>query len=1358
MKQGVPIALLSSEAADARLKRLGLDSWSGLFYPFAEINFNIKALLACSSLDECQKKFQHYFSRFVEPNEYETFRTYVACVFLVAGCEEKPLGELSSLIQLQNTQQHGTSVEGNVLAPSHCAPPKWRAPNTLKHYFCLHDCVQDDETRTQETFRQLCATYGADSCHLLRIGSENGQDSIDVWSEVIEETEILQRGLSRARSTLLNKSTSENKENANASISTISPGFVITGSTNGSENLVNNVNQQFQPLTNRKITIGDHEVLRATLQEFTEKNLIPYIERLMRSLQEAVSQRRGIPRSLTANMKKWFATPAVAQTAIVSYSNESVEMQSRRLADLFFEFGLYEKAHQQYQSVKKEFAHDNAWAYHAAALDMSSYAFFLSNPGMLAKNFPVRYFENALTHLLTTNVRYTCPLRCVLQAFEVLTRLELNVEAAMQLVRITQMDVDNFVAVCLSMAAVAFERARMDRKAAFYRVLAGNRFMKALLPRLAIECYRMALSQYFEKNWDHAEDFLALAISRECDERKISFACATRLLRTGDHQNSHQQAEYLSHFVATVKRFSLDAKERVHLRLPLIDAQATTVVCGERPSSQTVLRNRLDGEEDRDEKEHQWEEIQRAAYHSLAGPSSAFQYICVVSDQTTNNTRIRQTPAGERFRLMVRLRNPLSIPLCLQNLKAAVVDVKLRENHPPSSVAHFEEISVCEEVTIEATSEKMVELYLRPSAAIAHFRVSGIELDLVATGDEKEAITRVHGFLPIALRGPRLNKRADHKLNIVYSEDRRLEVNVSASKWPLLDVEMERPLPEYVFCGQAVRIVLNVENIGDEAISGFCIATDGVDCCSGGIFDQNGLRLVQPSCVSENNAQIRVLTFPGVSLANGDRRRVFVDIRAPQQPSKFSVGLLVFYRSSNGSFREQRILVPLNCRPLLSAHGCLLDPIHGLISIDIRNQMPTSDAALARIDICRISSHLVHMDRDGGLVESREALALRPIRLRSVQLDCAQSDSVCVSVTAAFAGSNSLMWLTSEIPDCPIFPLPLASFVDCVTQRPTLLIAVLWKASIVNNQGQVSSILGESVVFDPFAAAGLRIPGIPWPKDEEDSDKSRGVYIYVGHLAPIAHDFRVNRICEFPVELHIRNDENRDCALTFRFTPKIPLPLATPLPVDSRQQWWTDREEWSIRCMSAHSETVSLMKIRVAHPSFYDLFGNQLQVKAVFSDGSESLIVVPPVHALVTPIMAAQTQGIQQLLSAEKRAAEKINEARKRKTQRLKQAKQEAQQEVEKYRQERENEFKAFEQKYLGTKEDIEAQIRRDTEAEIDNMKRTVAQNKQQVIVRLLQRNSTDNSRKRPLLPPLMNDVTCVYGSPKKAIFFNSFL
>ena len=52
---------------------------------------------------------------------------------------------------------------------------------------------------------------------------------------------------------------------------------------------------------------------------------------------------------------------------------------------------------------------------------------------------------------------------------------------------------------------------------------------------------------------------------------------------------------------------------------------------------------------------------------------------------------------------------------------------------------------------------------------------------------------------------------------------------------------------------------------------------------------------------------------------------------------------------------------------------------------------------------------------------------------------------------------------------------------------------------------------------------------------------------------------------------------------------------------------------------------------------------------------------------------------------------------------------------------ERERAFKEYEQQYLGTKEDIESQIRRETENTLSEMQRSVAANKQQVIIRLLQ-------------------------------------
>ena len=101
--------------------------------------------------------------------------------------------------------------------------------------------------------------------------------------------------------------------------------------------------------------------------------------------------------------------------------------------------------------------------------------------------------------------------------------------------------------------------------------------------------------------------------------------------------------------------------------------------------------------------------------------------------------------------------------------------------------------------------------------------------------------------------------------------------------------------------------------------------------------------------------------------------------------------------------------------------------------------------------------------------------------------------------------------------------------------------------------------------------------------------------------------------------------------------------------------------------------------------------------------------------------MASQTQGIQQLLAAEKRAAEKVSDARKRKTRRLKQAKEEAQEEIEKYRLEREKQFKEFEDKYMGSKEDVAARIDKDTKAKIEEMNKQVASNKSQVTQKLLE-------------------------------------
>ncbi|VDK44864.1 unnamed protein product, partial [Cylicostephanus goldi] len=204
-------------------------------------------------LADALESFSGGLKRWAEPIEQETFRTYLACVFVVAGCEENPLSELSKLVQIQHTQQmsepalvqsapgigfrgalmwawfslataetkdhwvvvslskplplhafvfrqfHHSTADSKVLTPSHCAPPKWTSPNTLKHYFLLHDVGVDDESRSTAVFNEMCSTYGVDSCQLLRVGEGATVDDLpDPWDDLEEEDAILAAGLHRA--------------------------------------------------------------------------------------------------------------------------------------------------------------------------------------------------------------------------------------------------------------------------------------------------------------------------------------------------------------------------------------------------------------------------------------------------------------------------------------------------------------------------------------------------------------------------------------------------------------------------------------------------------------------------------------------------------------------------------------------------------------------------------------------------------------------------------------------------------------------------------------------------------------------------------------------------------------------------------------------------------------------------------------------------------------------------------------------------------------------------------------------------------------------------------------------------------
>lgn len=235
----------------------------------------------------------------------------------------------------------------------------------------------------------------------------------DPWSNLLIDRYCgLENGLDVARRKLLN-----NKEhNPSANIHDLSTLDVSSISTVSSDlnalhlNIDNNEQKRPTPKNSPNPTAGvrrgdclsseDRERIRNFIEHFVKNVLVTFVEKQLVTQNEALMNRRGIGKSFTT-MKKWLnvasVTPQLSSTPIaINYANESPEMQTRRLADLSFLFGLYNYSNQLYQTLKKDFLNDQAWLHHAGALEMAALSSFLGATPAQLKNYPGRYMENAI--------------------------------------------------------------------------------------------------------------------------------------------------------------------------------------------------------------------------------------------------------------------------------------------------------------------------------------------------------------------------------------------------------------------------------------------------------------------------------------------------------------------------------------------------------------------------------------------------------------------------------------------------------------------------------------------------------------------------------------------------------------------------------------------------------------------------------------------------------------------------------------------------------------------------------------------------------------------------------------------------
>ncbi|KAH7728431.1 Protein F46F11.9 a [Aphelenchoides avenae] len=777
--------------------------------------------------------------------------------------------------------------------------------------------------------------------------------------------------------------------------------------------------------------------------------------------------------------------------------------------------------------------------------------------------------------------------------------MEMYNDAANQLVRLTGHLPELYSAVISEHAGNIYGKARMRRRMALNLVLAGHRYSKAEQMTLAMRSYEKALPEYFEKGWCFAEDHCLNVIARHSEDRPTAAECSAKVLRAYSAQSTELLSTFLAQYVTTMRAVGSEPSQFV---LPLVDCRRIRVIRGEHPRVFPPVETIIEASTSQTADEADaisWGDIERAAYQAL-GYDQPFKPLLLLSDETTDNTELQYAPPNERFRVQISLRNPLSIPLLLRRLRLSVKQEASQAGISCDSQA-IDEVTIppysgqseSQKEGSANTHEVTLELSATPAAPAETFVVDKLLFDVVAPGTSETLAS----YLPLEIPGRRLFATKQQRLKKTYAPDRRLEARVSSAPWPLLDFNFSGNAAQQshvnAFCNQLYQILLDVQNAGMTEVTGLTMATDRPGLVSLSEKDPSSLatwRLCE-AALSPTDQRIlchSVLMPKGIS--PGQKLSLRLSLRAPPTPvNNFPVSVVFYYVDANGGQRHFNYRLLLSTQTLLHAEAKVIDSADGLCALQVRNVLSSKDSALAKVELLRLSS-LVRTEQGA----EPPSVAVKLVNKRPVSIESEQTEMCCFYLTTDESHTFSSVWLSEATVDIPkwshlIASSRLTSTYDAQDSERTapqiahLRMAVLWKATIANAGGTVGTILGETLLPNPFVDASnpgklLFLPGsqsnwafaltdeerkdverhmtrsrsevkfqIPWsvPQDalldgeQVGEDASVAVQCRLHCQAePILHDFSSNKMCKFRVRLHATNVDplRRRCSVLVNVT------------------------------------------------------------------------------------------------------------------------------------------------------------------------------------------------------------------------------
>ncbi|KAI6226015.1 hypothetical protein M3Y95_00757600 [Aphelenchoides besseyi] len=1045
--------------------------------------------------------FKQFFHYWLEPAEHDFLASYICCVFVVSADDPDPVGELNRLTQQQNYQQHSPSDPGAVSSPAHCSIAKWFLPQILKYYLLVEDVSNQNEQKAAQSFAAISSAYGQQFCYHLKINSSADSNMPDPWSRFINlRHNGLESGLEVARRELLNANNSNShsiaSELSNLSITSVSTVSSEIQRTSGIlKDLPSSIphfssnDHQTQPIAQNQIRRGvcldatDRDRLRSFVENFVKNVLIPYVERQLVTQNEALVNRRGIGKSFT-NMKKWLNVGSVTSTAPtsssgVNYTPESAEMQTRRLADLAFIFGLYTYSNQLYQTLKKDFLNDQAWLHHAGALEMCALSSFLASTSAQLKNYPARYMDSAIDFYINTCGQLLLAVRCTLFSVEVLCHLEKYTDAANQILRLTSRLPDLYGGVFLEHAANLFAKSKWFRRRAFHLVLAGHRYERTGLSHLAFRCYGQALPELIDKKWVNAEDNVLCVVVRDPNlNAETRTNCNQQLIRPFClNQSEEQQAAFARNYIQNMRPTDGPCL------LPLVVGDIETFY-GEQPSAYEAedLNDEIDSTVFSSESgtfitQPTWIDLERSAFRALRGASASFHSIQTFGNNTTNNSRIPETPANERYVVRVRLVNPLKVPIRLHRLRLGFSEVMASAEPAFSFVSEIntvdlpgitvpvvaEHSTTNEQKTVAGKGEEVqVVLSVIPTSNCTSFKVSSLEFLITMDGLPDS----YSGSILLATKGKRLFNKKEERLNKTYAVDNRLNLRVPSQLFPFVRFTINQEPNEEstlelqsnslnLFCSQVYQLKITANNVGPCDVERLCVAYDHPSS----IIFMNDTNSVVRMGNKNGHSRVAVTQLIGSEgLKSGEQKMFRLFIQAPTQATdNMVVNLLFYYISADKILRPYRYRLSITCIDLVQSNIRVLDSTDGLCALTVRNAVASKDT-FAQIECTQLNGYLTSSANPMGV-------QLRPLSKRNVAVDMEQTDTYCFNVNFLPNGQNEGINMSDKTTER--IPLPDVS-IDELADKSHLQFELLWRARITNQIGKISTIFGRSLISNPF--------------------------------------------------------------------------------------------------------------------------------------------------------------------------------------------------------------------------------------------------------------------------------------------------